>query len=298
MSISAAPSVLSYDVGGSHVSAAVCRAGDFALGPIFSEHHAAAETFDAFVDLLARLRQKATAGEGAVMGAMLAVPGPFDLEAGRSLMRHKLPYLYALDLRGALAGRLKVDAGQVRFLNDAHAYLLGEVGCGAARGFHRAAGFTLGTGIGSGFAVEGRLVTKGAGVPPGGEIWNVPYEGGIVEDYVSTRAIVASYKRRSGVERQVVDIAAAAPRDAAARAAFEEMGEQLGRIIRTKLAEFHPDVVVLGGGIAHAAELFLPATQRELSGSPIQLRVAELLDRAPLVGCGVAWFREHADGAR
>jgi predicted NBD/HSP70 family sugar kinase len=284
--------VLSYDVGGSHVSAAVCYAGDFSLGPIASERHATVASFDAFVDLLAGLGRKAAAGQSPPEGAMLAVPGPFDVKAGTSLMRHKLPYLYGLDLRAALARRLGLDPGQVRFLNDAHSYLLGEVGCGAARGFHRAVALTLGTGIGSGYAVEGRLVTEGAGVPPDGEIWNVPYEGGIVEDFVSSRAVIASYKRRTGVERQVVEIAAVAPNDAAARVAFEELGEQLGRIIRSKLEEFGPDVVVVGGGIARSAELFLPATRRALSGSPIQLRIAALLERAPLVGCGVAWFSE------
>ena len=144
---------------------------------------------------------------------MLAVPGPFDLLAGISLMRHKLPYLYGIDLRRALAARFGLQPAQVCFLNDADAYLLGEIGAGAARGFGRAVGLTLGTGIGSAFAVKSRLVTEGPGVPQGGEIWNLPFKSGIVEDFVSARAIVGNYERRTGVKREVIDLAAAAPED-------------------------------------------------------------------------------------
>jgi glucokinase len=287
--------VLVFDVGGSHVSAALCRADDYALGPVFSEPHPAEQTSASFADLLERLARNAGYARDLVAGAMLAVPGPFDLEAGISRMRHKMPYLYGIDLRRELAIRLGCDPCRVQFLNDADAFLLGEVGAGAARGAVRAAGLTLGTGIGSAFAVDGRLVHNGPGVPPDGEIWNLPYEGGIVEDFISTRAIVASYKRAAGMERKVVEIAAAAPTNPAARATFEEMGLHLGHVIRSLLSEFKPEVVVLGGGIARSAALFLPAAQSALPGSSTLLRISELLDRAALAGCGVAWFQREGN---
>jgi glucokinase len=227
---------------------------------------------------------------------MLAVPGPFDLKAGVSLMRHKLPYIYGVDLRTGLAARFGWQPSQVRFLNDADAYLLGEIGAGAARGFRRAVGLTLGTGIGSAFAVDGRLVTEGPGVPHGGEIWNLPYRGGIVEDFVSSRAIVGNYERRTGARREVVDLAAAVPADEAAREAFQEFGQHLGEVICTLLAEFRADVIVLGGGISRSPHLFLPTVQAGLVDSPAQLRISELKDRAALVGCGVAAF-QSADGS-
>ena len=217
--------VLVFDVGGSHVAAAVCSTPGFSLGPVASGPHPAAHTSDAFVDLLYGLGMKAQTGQDGgnlkITGAMLAVPGPFDLQAGVSLMRHKLPYLYGVDLRCALATRFGLQAAQVRFLNDADAYLLGEVGAGAARGFKRAVGLTLGTGIGSAFAVDGHLTTTGPGVPSGGEIWNLPYQGGIVEDFVSSRAIVGNYERRTGKRLEVVDLAAAVSSDPAAQAGLQ-----------------------------------------------------------------------------
>ena len=293
--------VLAFDVGGSHVASAVCSAPDFHLGPVASAPHSATRTSDAFLDLLfelgtkARSRNDGNDGHDQINGAMLAVPGPFDLQAGVSLMRHKLPYLYGVDLRQALAARFGLQPAQVRFLNDADAYLLGEIGAGAARGFGRAVGLTLGTGIGSAFAVDGQLVTEGPGVPTGGEIWNLPYRGGIVEDFVSSRAIVGNYERRTGRKIEVVDLAAAALTDPAAKQAFVEFGDHLGTIICTLLVAFRAEVIVLGGGISRSADLFLPAVQAHIGDSSIQLRVSELKDKAALVGCGVAAFR-NPDG--
>jgi glucokinase len=283
-------SVLVYDVGGSHVSAAVCLNGAYRLGPVVSAPHPASETSDAFIDLLHTLGVKASTGGNGLCGAELAVPGPFDFAAGISHMKHKLPYLYGVDMRGKLAERFGWQPGQVRFLLDSAAFLLGEIGAGEARGVHRAVGITLGTGIGSAFAVDGRVVTEGQGVPPGGEIWNLPYEGGIVEDFLSTRAIQRSYKLRTGALPNVARIAADAANDPDAAAVFTEFGRHLGVALRMKLSEFAPDVVVIGGGISRSAHLFLPAATRELEGLSVQLRVSKLLDHAALAGAGVAWF--------
>ena len=287
--------VLTFDVGGSHISSALCFGNDLRLGPIASAQYGDITTSDGFAGLIYELAARAAGGNPSGIGATLAVPGPFDFEAGVSLMRHKLQYLYGIDLRQALASRLGCNPAEVRFLNDADAYLLGEVGAGAAKGFARAVGFTLGTGIGSAFAVDGRLVTTGAGVPKDGEIWNVPYESSTVEDFVSTRAIAGNYGRRTGKTISVAEIAAAATLDPEAREAFAEFGHHLGRVIGHVIADFAADVVVLGGGISRSADLFLPSTRAEIPNGKLQIRVSELLDRAPLVGCAVATFAAIED---
>jgi glucokinase len=311
--------VLVYDVGGSHVSAAVCfKVGDsYRLGEVVSAPHPAEATSGAFLDLLHRLGKQAAGGReaeirqsdsdalshpfpqksaemdgapGELEGAELAVPGPFDFAAGMSQMQHKLPYLFGVELRRPLAEGFGWQSEQIQFLNDAAAFQLGEVGAGAARGVARSVGFTLGTGIGSAFAVDGRIVTEGPGVPPGGEIWNFPYQGGIVEDFVSTRALQADYQRRTGRLRTVAELAAVAATDAAAAAAFVEFGRQLGLALHPALEVFAPDVVVLGGGISRSAQLFLPAAEEVLRDLHLQVRVSVLFDHAALVGAGVAWF--------
>ena len=290
MSAEVDPCVLVYDVGGSHISAAVCRRQGYQLGTVVRANLPEEETSEAFVDVLHSLGVKA--GEGVVVdGAEFAMPGPFDYEKGISWMKHKMPYLYGVNVSEVLAPRFGWKPEQVRFLNDAAAYLLGEVGAGAARGVKRVVCFTLGTGVGSGFAVDGRVVTDGKGVPPGGEIWNVPYEGGIVEDKISTRAIKAAYTERKGQDREVASIAHyAIGGDPDAAAVFQEFGKTLGIAIKRLLEDFAPDVVVLGGGISRSAPLFLNALDEELKETGIEVRISELGDNAPLAGAGVAWF--------
>jgi glucokinase len=287
-------STLAFDIGGSHIAAAICFANDYRLGPVVSAPHPAQPTSEAFVATIHSLGIKVSAGHAPVQGAALAFPGPFDFAAGISWMKHKLPYLYGVDLRQALADRFAWQPAQFRFLHDSAAFLLGEIGAGAARGISRVVGITLGTGIGSAFAVDGHVVTEGHGVPPGGEMWNLPYEGGIIEDAVSTRGIRGNYERRTGIAREVAEIAAAAPTDKAADEAFAEFGRHLGLALRGALSVFAPQVIVLGGGISRSPHLFLPAAQRELIGLHAELRVSALLDDAPLVGAGVAWFNSSS----
>lgn len=297
MSLNRELPVLVYDVGGSHVAAAVCHRAGYGLGRVLSRPHPEEATAEAFVSMLHRLGMEAGGGEE-IAGAALAFPGPFDFAAGVSWMKHKLPYLYGMDLRGELAARFGWEPGQVRFLHDSAAFLLGEIGAGAARGVARAVGITLGTGIGSAFAVDGQIVTSGAGVPPDGEVWNLQYEGGIVEDLVSTRALQASYERQTGVKREVAELAGRVGTDAAAAAAFVEFGRHLGRALGGALAGFAPDVIVLGGGISRSPQLFLPAAQREMAGLGAELRVSQLLDHAALAGAGVEWFAGARETAR
>jgi len=89
-------------------------------------------------------------------GVAVAILNPFDCDRGISYMRHKYQQLYGTDLRQGLAGRLKVDPACIHFLNDAAAFLTGELYQGAATG-GRAIGITLGTGVGSAFAVDGKV---------------------------------------------------------------------------------------------------------------------------------------------
>jgi glucokinase len=287
-------SVLVFDIGGSHISAALCHCGDYRLGSVISAPHASIETADGFVVLLHSLGVKVGAESEPAAGASLAIPGPFDYTTGVSHMKHKLPYLFGVNVHVALAARFGWQPGQVCSLNDADAFLLGEIGAGAVRGVSRVVGLTLGTGIGSAFAVDGRVVTEGPGIPPDGEIWNLPYQSGIVENFVSTRAIQGAYQKRTGTLREVAEIAKDAAHDPAAVEAFNEFGRNLGRAMRTVLYPFAPSVVVLGGGISQSSPLFLSATEAELDGLDVELRISELRDNAALVGAGVRWFETHA----
>ena len=284
--------VLVYDVGGSHVSAARCHPESWKLENDCSASYPSELAAEGFLDLLYSLGSQAAGDPATVGGAQLAVPAPFDYETGISHMRHKLSFLYGVSLRAGLASRFGWEQHQVRFLHDAAAFLLGEIHAGAARGSSRAVGITLGTGIGSGFSQDGSILTSGSGIPPGGEIWNLPADGGIVEDLLSARAIQRDYEKRTGLNREVVSLAAAASSDAAARETFADFGRRLGQTIRPILSDFAPDVIVLGGGISQAAPLFLPSALQEMDGLHSRLEVSAMPDCSALVGAGAAWFND------
>ncbi|WP_263355784.1 ROK family protein [Acidicapsa ligni] len=309
--------VLVYDVGGSHISAALCSEDTYALhgltrAPLPAEFSVA--SFGRLIHTLgehaAQLASKIAGPlQIPIAGACLAMPGPFDYENGISHIQHKLHSLFEVDLKSALATRFDWKPDQVRFVNDAAAFLLGEVGAGAAKGFSRAIGLTLGTGIGAAFAVDGHIVTSGAGVPPGGEMWNAPYNGATVEDFVSTRFLRSLYQTLTGLDAEVSVIADTAqgdqpcpeidhttkpdPNDAHCRArqAFLDFGRHLGLALNQHASTFAPDVIVLGGGIARASQLFLPATRKVLNaGIKAEIVISALMDEAPLAGAGVHWF--------
>ena len=324
----AAP-VLVYDVGGSHISAAVCDPHTFNLrglsrAPLPAEGagHFSAASFGRLIHTLGETAAKAAwLSISDVCGAGLAMPGPFDYENGISQMRHKLLSIFGVNLKTDFAHRFGWQPAQVRFVNDAAAFLLGEVGAGAAKGYHRAIGITLGTGIGCAFAVDGRIAIPSdkpggdPGVPPGGEIWNLPYNGATVEDFVSTRFLRQQYQTLTGLEVEVSAIADAAkgnlscpenppgsppakidPSDrlaahCRARDAFLDFGRHLGLALNQHAAPFAPDIIVLGGGISRASALFLPSTRKALApGFAPKIAISTLMDHAPLAGSGVHWF--------
>ena len=281
--------ILVFDVGGSHISCCEFSPSDAGVGAMHEAPIPEPCSLEEFLAMIESLGKRALPAGALAGGASFAIPGPFDYALGISSMKHKFQGLYGEPLSLHLAACLGCPAERVSFLNDAAAYLIGEVSKGAAAGSRRAIGITLGTGVGSAFAVDGHVVVTGEGVPKGGEIWDYPYRGGILEDLISTAAVQRSYQRRTGRRAEVRAIATLADTEREARETFEDFGTDLGQALRDTCAAFHPDCIVLGGGIARSARLFLPAAEKVLEGLSIRICVSALGSYAPLVGAGVHW---------
>jgi predicted NBD/HSP70 family sugar kinase len=79
-------------------------------------------------------------------------------------------------------------------------------------------------------------------VPDGGEIWDLAYEQGTVEDTIPTRRLEDDYLRRTGGKRSVKAIAdAARGGDVAALEVFESFGLELARVLHTVCLQFNPE---------------------------------------------------------
>jgi glucokinase len=286
--------ILVFDVGGSHIAASVFDPQSSTVGAIRDLRLLPDAEPEAFFAAFESLTAAVLPASATPYGISIAIPSPFDYEHGVSHMRHKFQSLFGMDLCRELSRRIGSAAGCIYFLNDAAASLIGELHQAGASGAKRAIGITLGTGVGSAFAANGKIVVEGPGVPAGGEIWNQPYRGGIVEDYVSTLAIQRTFEGLTGKRLQVREIAAATSRSEAAQEAFEKFGRELGRVLHQVSASFAPDRIVLGGGIARAADHFLAAARAELGDFRDRLFVSELFERAPLIGAGVSWLNQNA----
>ncbi len=290
--------ILVFDVGGSHIASSVFNPGTMTLGALRRLPAPADGSAEVFFNAFEVLAKGAPPVPISLRGVSVAMPNPFDYDRGVSYMRHKYQKLYQIDLRSGLSERLGCDPAHIHFLNDAAAFLIGELTQGAAIGVTRAIGITLGTGVGSAFAVDGKIVVQGRGVPPGGEIWNLPYGDDIVESVISTRAIQRLYQELTGSRAEVHEVAELAVQNPQARQTFARFGRDLGKVLRQACLEFGPQRIVFGGGISRAAALFLPAAETELNDSNIQLRVSDLVERAPLIGAGVSWKQKYMAGRK
>ncbi len=175
----------------------------------------------------------------------------------------------------ALLGRLDIH---VRASNDANVATTGEVFRGAAVGKKNVVMFTLGTGVGAGVVVDGRLVDGKNGCA--GELGHLVVDftrklpckcgkSGCLETVASATGIVnlaklhlASSSAESMLSafddfsaKRVIDLAKIG--DPVATAAVDEAADHLGRAVAAVLLTLNPELVVIGGGVSHAGPFFL-----------------------------------------
>jgi glucokinase len=268
--------VIAMDVGGTTVDAACISAAGGLIGEVVESASPAARTKDEIVTELARAlaAARAQAGDFTVTACGIAMPAPFDYAAGVSHMKHKFQAINGVDL-----GRLLVEITGLPtyFINDADAFGLG-VSWRQLPDAGRFVALTVGTGLGGSFIENGENVTAGDTVPPHGEVWDLPYSGGILEDYVSARGVVAAYDRLSAGERPGGGSGGGGGRVSAkeisdlflrgsepAVEAYRAMGTAIGRGLAPVLLRFEPEVLVIGGKVGQSLPLFGPAAGRALA---------------------------------
>lgn len=278
--------VAAIELGGSHVSAArvdlATRAVSGRVTRIsFRPDASRAELIDSISGAACSI-----AARGDLIG--VAAPGPFDYERGVCKVRGlaKLEALYDVDVRSELIAAVGPGTESV-FMNDAEAFVLGEGWAGAARGHDRVVGITLGTGLGSGFLADGRIVGGGPTVPPAGNLHLASFRGEPVENTISARGILRRHPRRLD---GVAELAAAARAgDGAAAHVFEQLGGDLGEFLAPWLERFGATCLVVGGSISRAWALFGPPLKRSLTSTAGLRAIAPAanIDESPLLGAGL-----------
>lgn len=288
--VTAAPHALCLDIGGSHVTAApvdlarraVIEGGRVRLA--LDHTREAAEIVSTWSDAITRAAQACPGVH--ITHMALALPAPFDYERGVSHMTHKYQRLLGLNVRSLLQAELRgspLAAQPILLGNDADLFALGEHWAGAGLGYDRMIGLTLGTGLGSGFVAGGHVITSGRDVPPGGEIWQLPYGQATAETFASGAAVTRFYQALRGEHCGAHAIAQRADQgDEDAQQAFRQLGEHLAAIVSPIAQTFRADCVVIGGNVSRAWTHFSPALRSGLSGYHMQ--PSTLLEDAVLLG--------------
>ena len=195
----------------------------------------------------------------------IGLPGPMDADARVARVCINLPGWEEVPLAAWLEPRLK---RKVTLANDGNCALVGEAWKGAAVGCSDVVLLTLGTGVGGGVMLGGKLFTghNGAAAEPGlitlfpeGPDCNSGNRGSL-EQYAS----ITGLGRLSDAEPSSLAMAASRGDDQA-KAQWERYGQLLGTGISSLVYMFTPQLVLLGGGLAGASEHFLPAVRREVN---------------------------------
>ena len=266
---------------------------------------------DALVDTLAAAAEElrdATSGTGEVTAVGVGAPGLVDRD-GVLRAAPNLPGVDQLPLRAGLAARLGLP---VRADNDATCAAWGEYQLGAAREKQHVVVATLGTGIGGGIIIDGRLYRGANGFA--GEIGHMVVEPhgplcpcgqrGCWERYASGSGLARLGREAAHAGRapRVLDLAgddpeavrgehvtrAAIEGDAGARAVFDRFAWWLALGLANLANVFDPEMFVIGGGLVEAGDvLFEPARQAFTD-------LVEAADRRPDISIVPAELGERA----
>jgi len=239
--------------------------------------------------------------DDSIAGLGFGIPSTIDQRTGRAVFSTNIP-LADVDLRTHMAERFDLPVG---IDNDANAATIAEWALGAGRGSRHMVMLTLGTGIGGGLILDGRPY-RGA-VGSGAELGHmvILHEGprcqgactghGHLEALASGHAASLAAREAFGADadaRTLVELAEAG--DARAREIVDGIGRRLGSGIASLVNIFNPELVVLGGGFAAAADLLLRSVREVVARdalSPgrelVRIVRAQLGGEAGLVGAGL-----------
>ncbi|MDO8432900.1 MAG: ROK family protein [Candidatus Binatus sp.] len=265
------------DMGGTNIRcAAVSVDGEVLLmnrGPAHASRAAIAVAVNIGDQLIALLESARLRGLGSPKAIGVAVPGPLDVYSGIVRAAPHVAAWHGFPLRRMLEARI---GRRVIVENDANAWALGEFWRGAARGRSDVVLLTLGTGVGGGLIVGGKLVHGRSGMA--GELGHITVNPdgppcdcgshGCLESYASASGLRGLLVHRldlspdAPLPENIVDdggnfsvrrmSALARAGDALSLELFAIAGSYLGIAVASLLNAFNPELVVIGGGVAGA----------------------------------------------
>ncbi len=201
-----------------------------------------------------------------VRGIGIGVPSVVDANGVVHSVAN-IPSWHKVPLKKILEKRFDVP---VFVNNDAKCFALGEFHYGAGRGYKNIVGLILGTGMGAGVIIDGKLFSGTNGAA--GELGHMPYLESEFEHYCSGRF----FQREFGIDAFTAEQRADAD-DAKAKKMFDVFGHHLGNAIQAVLYAYDPEVIVMGGGVSNAFRHFEKPIHKSLKNFRFQSGLKKLV---------------------
>lgn len=279
--------IVAADVGGTHITTAVIHTHDWSIlpGSMVRSHvdssAPAKSILRAWTDTLTASSKRV---EGGCPSIGIAMPGPFDYVNGISLMQNQDKYdaLYQLNIRQELTATLSVTPAAIRFINDAAAFLQGEVFAGGHEGHRKILGITLGTGLGS-------AVWEQGGNAIDASLWNTPYQDGIMEEYLVTRWFVNTFHQATGIQVMgLKELLRLRPQHRIVDEILAEYSKHLLHFLSFFSDQQHSNTFIIGGNIAKAWPAIRSFSPKAFGKFSIHL--SKLGENAALIGAAASFL--------
>ena len=246
----------------------------------------------------------------------VTAPAIISAKDGTIFSSPNLPDLNGFDLAGVLEQRLGLP---VVLENDANAAAVGESWKGASKGADNSICVTLGTGVGGGLIIDGRLVRGADGTA--GEVGHITVEPngyecgcgnfGCVEQYSSATAIthITALLKADFPQSSLANVEHPSPvevfdagknGDPLALEVFRQVGTYLGVALAGLVNVLNPEVIVIGGGVSASWDLFIEYTREQIKkrafrqpGERVKLVRAALGDDAGTLGAAKLAFEKY-----
>lgn len=261
------------------------------------------------------LLKKSGLQKSEIIGIGMGVPGMIDSKTGCVVYSNNLAWkdFYIADRLTELTGL------PVKIANDANVAVLGEAKFGAAKGMETVIMLTLGTGVGGGIVIDGKMFegNKSAGAELGHMVIVANGEpctcgrNGCLEAYASATALIRETKRAMQAHKdskmwEIGSLEAVTGKtafdykdsDRYAKEVVENYIYKLSVGITNFANMFRPDVVLLGGGVCAQGDALIKPLQALLNaeiyantlGPAVPIKVAELGNSAGLLGAAALWL--------
>jgi glucokinase len=234
--------VFGVDLGGTKVQTGLVDFGVLknVLNKEINNQDSAKDVLQEIFELLDQYSKKEISAIG------IGIPSVVDVEAGIVYDVQNIRSWKEVHLKKILEERYQVP---VFINNDANVFALGEKYFGCARSFQNLVGLTIGTGLGAGLIINGKLYSgRNCGA---GEFGEVPYKESKLEDYCAGNFFL----KQIGMSGKQAFLRAEQG-DKDAKKIFEEFGYHLGNALKIIVLAVDPEIIVLGGSISQAFKYF------------------------------------------